>query len=190
MKKIIVVLLILACVVSGLSAALAQPTEATQLIITADVGAGNIIKVTDQPYVFTTYEALAALDDTVTSSTVINSSNYRAKSVSVGHLNYFTNQTAGLSTTVVATSLTNGFAGKESEITYVVRLDAVEVARSLTEEMGDEYTPTNVMLVPANSDVYRQGSKAITISIDPDSFDKAVRGSGYSGTITFSYVVD
>ncbi|HKL59563.1 MAG TPA: hypothetical protein VJ863_06680 [Sphaerochaeta sp.] len=44
-------------------------------------------------------------------------------------------------------------------------------------------------LVGTSADVYRHGSKAISISVDPDEFDSASRGSGYSGTITFSYEV-
>lgn len=197
MKKTIVVLLIMACVFSNLFAI--PPIEGvrptvTQLIINADVGATNIIKVTDQEHVFSTYEALASLPDCVTSSTVINSSNYRAKSVSVGYLNYFTNQTEGLSTKVTATPLTMGLSNTENAITYTLRLDGYPVAHAAKPvEEGEQGAaapePEEVVLVGPNHDVFRQGSKAISVSIDYDSFETAKKGGGYSGAVTFSYIV-
>ena len=187
MKKTFVILLIMVCVSFGLFAVPAS--AAAQLIINADVGANNIIKVTDQEYVFTTYEALAALDDTVTSSTVINAGNYKNASVVVGYLNYFTNHTAGLGTAVEATPLASG----ANEISYYVLLDGDQVAYAKADNGEGGYEPPTierVELVGSSTDVYRHGSKAISISVDPDEFDSACRGSRYSGTITFSYYVD
>lgn len=184
MRKTISILIVLV-VASLVVLADVAPTGATSLIIEAEVGANNIIKVTDQPYVFTSYQDLASLDDVVTSSTVINEANYKAKEIAVGHLNYFTNQSAGLRTSVQATKLTNRSSASTgtSHITYYVMLDGIVATTA-----GDDVS-SPVDLLGSSSKVYRDGSKAITVWVDPDSFSNAHRGSNYSAIIIFSYEV-
>lgn len=200
MKKTCLILLVLVLVSSGLFAALADSSQGfptfVQLILHAEVGANNIIKVTDQPYAYTSYEALAALDDVVTSSTVINASNYKAASITVGHLNYFSNQREGLKTYVFATPLSTGNFMldmmnrqdakmqnmDESFINYMVFLDGFPAAYTDGDPM-----PDGVSLLGASNAVYRFGSKAITVAIDQDDFDEALRGDTYSAMIVFEY---
>lgn len=203
MKRFFLIFLVVVGTCTGLFADVVDPTPSIEhfprLVFNADVGAKNVIKVTDQKYVYTTYEALLALDDLVTSSTVINSANYKSREIPVGHLNYFSNQNEALYTMVIASPLTTGNpfsdfgsgdtnqkdmdANKQSIINYMVGLDGIPVAYSDEQPMTDDGT----LLLNASNAVYRFGSKPITVAIDQADFDEAIRGSNYSAMIVFLY---
>lgn len=108
MKKTTVVLLVLIFAGVGLFADVAElgRTYTPQLIFNADIGENSIVKVTGERYEFSAYDALAALEDTVTSPVVITAANYK-RNVLVGYLNYFTNQPAGITIGVEATPLSS-----------------------------------------------------------------------------------
>lgn len=186
MKKTTVVLLVLIFAGVGLFADVAElgRTYTPQLIFNADIGENSIVKVTGERYEFSTYDDLAALEDTVTSPVVITAANYK-RNVLVGYLNYFTNQPAGITIGVEATPLSS------PRLTDVVnyRVYLGPGLGVVGNSALDPLTPWYKLVGPSSGG-YRSGSDEIYVDINEAEFGTAPKGSGYSAIITFSYTVD
>ena len=191
MKKTIAILLVLVIGMVGVFA-----TDAI-LNIAADVSSQSLIKITDAAtgaYIFTdfVYDTFASKPDTVTSDVVIDETNFADTApVVVGHLNYWSNETAGLSTTVTATILKDrtGLSANTSKIGYTVFLDADSIV-TVTNADESVTAASATTLIASNTATSTSGSKAIGVTVDANDYRLALASDDYTATITFNYTAN
>ncbi|MBI9095424.1 MAG: hypothetical protein JEY71_11125 [Sphaerochaeta sp.] len=191
MKKTIAILLVLVLAGAGLFAA-----EAV-LNIGASVSAQSLIKITDEatgPYDFADFifEAFNTMDDTVTSTVIINESNFaETEPVIVGHLNYWSNQTTGLATTVTATVLRDRTESttNTSKIGYTVFLSETSIVTvTNAQELATAASPT--ILIASNSVTSSYGAQKIKVKVNENDYRLALASDAYTATIKFNYIAN
>ncbi len=190
MKKTIAILLILVIGMVGVFAA--TPADA-KLDFKTTVSSQSVIKITNTAaYDFTdfVYATFNSLADTVESTVIITESNF-GDTVTLGYLNYWSNETTGLSTTVTATILKDRTEDttNTSKIGYVVSLDTDEIVTVLnTAESATAASPT--VLITSNTATSTSGSKPINVKVNANDYRLALASTAYTATITFNYTAN
>jgi hypothetical protein len=189
MKKTIAILLILVIGMVGVFAADAK------LDFTADVSKQSLIKITTltkEAYDFDdfVYEDFFDLDDTVDSGIIIDEDNFSAK-VALGYLNYWSNQTGGLKTTVSATVLADRTdqTVNTSTIGYNVYLGEVFIVAvpNTLAKTASQIADSATTLIESSTTTSSSGSMLIEVLVDPNDYRLALASDDYTATITFNY---
>jgi hypothetical protein len=193
MKKTIAILLVLVIGMAGVFA-----VEGNALLnIATTVSSQSLIKVTNtstgaydfSDFVFYTF---AGLDDSVNSDVTITESNFsNTDPITVGYLNYWSNETTGLTTTISASVLKDRTeeTSNTSTIGYGVYLDSNLIVTVLnSEETATAASATT--LITSNAATSTSGSKAIKVKVEANDYRLALASDDYTATITFNYTAN
>jgi hypothetical protein len=198
MKKTIAILLILVIGMVGVFAG-DDNTDTVSVKITTSITAQSVIGIVNIPL---TAEVTTKpeFDSFLTSHQVtepVPVSSYDSNSPdTIGHLAFFSNKTAGLTTKFKATLLEDVTSAPEeggtaptpvtTTIKYTVTVGGVSVVAASTES----YSSDLELVAPAATGT-TMGSKEITVYLDEATYTTAAVPNGsYQGTITFSYITN
>ncbi|MDY0289708.1 MAG: hypothetical protein RBR15_12855 [Sphaerochaeta sp.] len=176
MKKILLAALILLITTSTLFAATTD-----NFIVTTVVGNVDLMTVSTTEYTGTTVDTFGKL--TPFTKLVITSGGTQTVNA---WLSTLSNNRDGFSVSMMASAMKSSVAGNENAyINYTVSCNTV----SVTTKDGSVVSSTKpVVAYPSLSKVTSTSNK-IDLTVDQDSFDKALSGS-YTGTVTFVYTAN